>query len=112
MVGITMYDVQITKRLKDIKGSKNDFGCVSLLAIDDLFQLQPVRDVYIFKDLENSQYSILAPNLWQEHFKMFELNEIMRQRESKVLVEILSRFRELGNHTDHGIFRIKERTCH
>ena len=50
MVGITMYDVQITKRLKDIKGSKNDFGCVSLLAIDDLFQLQPVRDVYIFKD--------------------------------------------------------------
>ena len=35
----------------------------------------------------------------------------MRQRESKVFAEILNRFRELSNHTDHGIFKIKERIC-
>lgn len=103
-----MSNVQINNRLKDIKGSKNDFGGVSVIAIGDLFQLQPVMDTYIFKDLDNSQYSILAPNLWQEYFKMFELNEIMRQRESKVFVEILNRLRE-GNNTDHDIFKIKER---
>ena len=79
-----MFNVQINNRLEDIKGSKDDFGSVSIIAIGDLFQLQPVMDGYIFKDLDNSEYSVLAPNLWQEHFKMFELHEIMRQRESKV----------------------------
>ena len=64
--------------------------------------------VYIFKCLDDSQYSVLAPNLWQEHFKMFELNEIMRQKESKVFAEILNRLRE-GNHTDREILKIKER---
>ena len=73
MVGNTMSNVQINNRLKDIKGSKNDSGGLSVIPIGDLFQLQPVMDAYIFKDLDNSQYSILAPNLWQEYFKMFEL---------------------------------------
>ena len=79
-----MFNVQINNRLKDIKGSKDDFGGVSIIAIGDLFQLQPVMNGYIFKDLDNSEYSVLAPNLWHEHFKMFELHEITRQRESKV----------------------------
>jgi len=48
MVGDTMSNVQINNRLKDIKGSKNDFGGVSVIAIGDLFQLQPVMDAYIF----------------------------------------------------------------
>ena len=74
-------------KIKDIKGSKDDFGGISIIAIGDLFQLQPVMDGYIFKDLDNSEYSILAPNLWQKHFKMFEVHEIMRQRESKVFAE-------------------------
>ena len=55
-------------------------------------------DGNIFKYLDNSEYRILAPYLWQKHFKMFELQEIMRQRESKVFAEILNRLRE-GNHT-------------
>ena len=39
---------------------------------------------------------------------MFELKEIMRQRESKVFAEILNRLRE-GNHTHDDILKIKER---
>ena len=39
---------------------------------------------------------------------MFELNEIMRQRESRVFAEILNRLRE-GNHTDHEILKTKEK---
>ena len=36
-------------------------------------------------------------NLQQEYFKLFELHEIMRQKESKVFAEILNRFKE-GKH--------------
>lgn len=42
-----MFNVQINKRLKDIKGSKDDFGGV-IIAFADLFQHQPVKDGYIF----------------------------------------------------------------
>ena len=87
MVESTMFNVQINNRLKDIKGSKEPFGGVSIIAIGDLFQLEPPTDRYIFKDLDNSEYAILAPNLWQDYFKLFELKEITRQRESKVFLK-------------------------
>ena len=44
MVGNTMFNVQINNRLKDIKGNSLPFGGVSIIAIGDLFQLQPVMD--------------------------------------------------------------------
>ena len=65
-------------------------------------------DRYIFKNLDNSEYAVLAPNKWQDHFNMFELKEIMRQRESKVFAEILNRLRE-GKHTKEDILKLKER---
>lgn len=65
-------------------------------------------DSFIFKETQTLQYSILAPNLWQEHFKMFELHEIMRQRDSKLFAEILNRLRE-GKHTAQDIMKFKER---
>ncbi|XP_048587126.1 ATP-dependent DNA helicase PIF1 isoform X1 [Nematostella vectensis] len=109
MVGNTMFNVQFNNRLKDIKGSSLPFGGVSIVAIGDLFQLQPVMDGYIFKDMDNDEYGVLAPNVWQELFKMFELKEIMRQRgESKDFAELLNRLRE-GNHTKEGIIKLKER---
>ena len=69
MVGNTMFTVQINRRLKDIKGSSLPFGAVSIVAIGDLFQLQPVMDGYMFKNMNNDEYGILAPNVWQELFK-------------------------------------------
>jgi ATP-dependent exoDNAse (exonuclease V) alpha subunit len=81
MVGNSMFTVQINNRLKDIKGSKEDFGGVNIIAIGDLFQLQPVFDGYVFNDIQDSEYSILSPNLWKKYFRMYELKEIMRQRE-------------------------------
>ena len=103
-----MFNVQINNRLKDIKVSTEDFGGVSIIAIGDLFQLEPVMDRYIFKNLDNSEYAVLAPNKWQDHLNMFELEEIMRQRESKVFAEILNRLRE-GKHTKEDILKLKER---
>ena len=108
MVGNSMFAIQLNNRLKDIKGCKEDFGGVSIIAIGDLFQLEPVMDGYIFKDLKNLDYTVLAPSVWHKHFKMFELDEIMRQRDSKLFAELLNRLHE-GNHTATDIAKLKER---
>ena len=85
MVGNSVFTVQLNNRLKDLKGSKEDFGGVSIITLGDLFQLTPVMDGYVFTDVQClNSYNILAPNLWRKYFKMFELDEIMRQRESKM----------------------------
>ena len=65
-------------------------------------------DSYVFKDMKNSDYGSLASNLWQEHFTMFELDEIMRQREGREFAQILNRLRE-GNHTQDDIAKLKVR---
>ena len=65
-------------------------------------------DGYIFKDLKNLDYVVLAPSLWHQHFKLFELEENMHQRDSKLFAELLNRFRE-GKHTASDIAKLKER---
>ena len=66
-------------------------------------------DGYIFTDVQClTSYNILAPNLWKRYFRMFELDEIMRQRESKEFAEILNRLRE-GKHTSSDLEKLKER---
>ena len=65
-------------------------------------------DGYIFKDLKTLDYAVLAPNLWHQHFRMFELNEIMGQRDSKVFAELLNRLRE-GKQMESDILKLKER---
>ena len=47
-----MFAIQLNNRLKDIiiKGCTEDFGGVSIIAIGDLFQLEPAMNGYIFKD--------------------------------------------------------------
>ena len=35
------------------------FGGVSIIALGDLFQLEPVMDGYVFKDIKNSEYAAL-----------------------------------------------------
>ena len=48
MVGNSMFTIQLNNSLKDLKGSKEDFGGVSIITISDLFKLKPVMDGYIF----------------------------------------------------------------
>ena len=103
-----MFAIQINYRLKDIKGCKDDFEGVSIIAIGDYFPLEPVMDSYVFRDLNNLYYAFVAPNLWQQHFTMFEVNEIMGQRESKFFIELLNRLQE-GKHTPSDTATLKER---
>ena len=48
-------------------GNKSDFGGVSIAAIGDLFQLQPLFDRCLFDSLE-APYGPLASNLSKRHF--------------------------------------------
>ena len=59
MVGNTMFNVQINNRLKDIMDSKDPFGGVSIIALGDLFQLEPVMDAYVFKELKIPNMELL-----------------------------------------------------
>ena len=109
MVGNSMFTVQLNNRLKDLKGSKDNFSGVSIITLGDLFQLKPVMDSYVFTNVQClNSYNIVVPNLWRKYFKMFELHEIMRQRESKMFAQILNRLRE-GNHTPSDLQKLKER---
>ncbi len=83
------------------------FGGISIIAVGDLFQLQPVFDKWIFESSSNV-YSELATNSWQDNFTMYELTQIMRQRDDKKFAEILNRLRE-GKHSNEDLNVIKTR---
>ena len=104
-----MFTIQLNNRLKDLKESKEDIGGVSIITLGDLFQLKLVMDGYIFTDVQClKSHNILAPNLWKRYFRMFELDEIMRQRQSKVFGEILNRLRE-AKHISTDLQKLKQR---
>ena len=92
MVGFGMINF-LNLKLQQIMGSKDPFGGLSVIAVGDLFQLKPVFDKWIFENSKDG-YSPLASNLWQKHFQMFELTQIMRQKD-KDFAEILYRIREV-----------------
>jgi len=106
MVGSGMFNF-FNLRLQQIMASKEPFGGISLISVDDLFQLKPVFDKWIF---ENSQmgYGALANNIWQDYFTFFELTEIMRQKDDKQFAELLNRLRE-GKHSEDDIAILKQR---
>lgn len=106
MVGHRMLKV-INGRLQELKGSTEPFGGINVLAIGDLFQLKPVFDQWIFKDLKDG-YGPLGKNIWIDCFKMFELKTIMRQKDDKSYAELLNRLRE-GVHTNGDILKLKTR---
>ena len=55
-----MHNIQINRRLKHIMSRKEDFGSISIVAIGDLFQLEPVMDRYVLKNISDSEYVVLA----------------------------------------------------
>ena len=106
MVGSGMFNF-LDLRLQQIMGTKEPFGGLSIVTVGDLFQLKPVFDQWIFENSKDG-YTALATNLWQQYFQMFELSEVMRQREDKDFAEILNRIRE-GKHTEADIAVLKKR---
>ena len=92
MVGSRLFE-KCNLRLQDIFGTKKPFGNKHVIAIGDFYQMKPVLDSYVFKN-SGREYTALAPNLWCDHFKIFSLEEIMRQRDEKTFCKILNRLRK------------------
>ena len=110
MVGACMLNF-IHKRLQELMGNSQHFGGVNIICVGDLYQLRPVFDDFIFKQPRQNHhdsYGILATNLWQTHFQMYQLRTIMRQRDSLDFAEMLNRLRE-GQHTEQDITLLKTR---
>ena len=82
----------IDTRLQQLTGSKAAFGGLSVIAVGDLYQLKPVGDFLICLDLVEGASS-LARNLWKELFTMYELVDIMRQKDDLAFAQLLNRLR-------------------
>ena len=106
MVGSGLFSF-LDQRLQQIMGTHSPFGDLTVIAVGDLFQLQPVFDKWIF-ERPTSEYSALATNIWEEYFQFYELKTIMRQKEDKKFAELLNRLRE-GNQTEDDIETLKTR---
>ena len=110
MVGSNML-LQIHKRLQQLKGKGDEatFGDLSILAVGDLFQLQPVAQPYVFAQVGDA-YARLhrSGSLWMDEFSMIELDEIMRQREDGQFAQLLCRVRT-ATCTDQDIDTLRSR---
>ena len=93
-------------RLQEVCGNQLPFGGMNILMCGDLYQLKPVRDCWIFQDIDNA-YASLAPNLFQDNFFFFELIEIMRQKDDKRFAEMLNRIRT-GTHTSQDLVWLQQ----
>ena len=106
MVGSGLLNF-LNQRLQHIMGSKIAFGGINVIAVGDLFQLQPVFDKWVVEN-SSSEYSDLARNTWRDYFQLCELHTITRQREDAECAQLLNRLQE-GHHTQDDINTLKRR---
>ena len=67
-------------------------------------------DSWIFEYLKEN-YGPLAMNLGKDLFQVYELSEIMRQKEDGEFAELLNRLRE-GSHTKEDVDMLRSRIVH
>ena len=89
MVGKRTFDF-IDTRLQQLTGIRAPFG--GLIAVGDFYQLKPVNDRLVFLDPKEGAKA-LAPNSWKDHFKIYELVDIMRQKDYLKFAQLLNRIR-------------------
>ena len=52
---------------------------------------------------------MISTNLWQQYFKCYELDEIMRQKDDKSWAELLKRLREGISNSVISIVKFKQK---
>ena len=79
-------------RLNEIFGSVNNepFAGITVITVGDVFQLLPVGGKPVYATYKNTWQNF--ESLWK-HFKIFELTEVMRQREDSQLIDLLNQVR-------------------
>lgn len=93
MIGCTLFN-WVNLRLQQVFDNQLPFGGKSVILFGDFNQLRPVMDSWIFDvRVNNDQYRELVSgknnSLWSL-FKLFRLNEIMRQAGDKRFAEALT----------------------
>ena len=110
MVGSNML-LQIHRRLQQLKGSPHSstFSNISILAVGDLFQLQPVAQPYVFDEVSDA-YARLhgSGSLWMDEFSLIELDQIVRQKGDQSFAQLLCRVRK-AECTDVDLDALKAR---
>ena len=104
MVGAQTFS-NLNLTLQEIFENEEPFGRVSVLAVGDLMQLNPVGERPVYKS-QTKGYAALASSVW-DMFTIYELKEIVRQKGDPRFAEILSRVR-LGEQTTEDINQLKE----
>lgn len=100
---------QIHRRLCQVYGSNLPFGGISILAVGDFNQLRPVAGSFPFAPRSDS-ISLLASDinpLW-DGFQIFELDQIMRQKDDLRFAEALNRL-AVGRLTESDVQLFKTR---
>ena len=91
MVGKRTFDF-IDTRLQQLTGVRAPFGGLSVIAVGDFYQLKPVGDRLVFRNLVEDAKS-LAPNSWKDRVKIYELVDVMRQKDALKSDQLLNRLR-------------------
>lgn len=92
MMGTSIFE-KISHRLNqvfNIKDINKMFGGKSVIVFGDFNQLRPVMDGYVFEAGKGDMKQLVGNPLWKA-FTMFELTEIMRQRDDLAFAEALNR---------------------
>ncbi|XP_062572139.1 uncharacterized protein LOC134234095 [Saccostrea cucullata] len=92
------------RRLQEITGSSEIFGGLSIFTFGDLFQLPPPAQRALF-DQPSDEIARLYGSLWKNHFKVVELQQIMRQRDDLSFARLLNRVRS-GQHTNDDVWTL------
>lgn len=101
---------QISQRLKQIFQSPLEFGGRSVIAVGDFSQLKPIGGSMVFFPKQhrnqNSLTQLIDGNPQWDHFEMYELTKIMRQRDDQTFAEALNRIAAgTTNSTDVELFK-------
>lgn len=92
MLGSPTFD-HISRRLGEIFNTSPNlhFGDISVIVVGDFNQLSPVGAPYVFHAKDSHSTAALAGNPQWALFKIFRLDEIMRQRDDLRFAEALNR---------------------
>lgn len=106
MLGIRTFS-QINRRLCQIFGTNKPFGGLSCLVLGDFQQLKPVMEGYVFSVPTTGAKALAGNPLWSL-FQLFELDEIMRQKDDLRFAQSLTRFAK-GELTDEDVALFESR---
>ena len=102
-----LYNLDL--RLREITQVDEIMGGLAVFLFGDLFQLEPPKAYYVFKEPLNKEHAVAyhLRNLWRQ-FTVVQLEENHRQGEDKTYGDLLNRLR-VGEHTEEDIELLRTR---